>query len=83
MSKIIGKNIKVKVQDVSTVKKILDHAKKFSLNELKTASKRVIQKTAQVAGDLVGTENRRCRISKNNRNTKRKTHITRRKIANY
>ena len=40
MSKIIGKNIKVKVQDVSTVKKILDHAKKFSPNELKNCFKK-------------------------------------------
>ena len=33
--------------------KLLDHAKKSATNQLKTSSKRVIQKTAEETGDLI------------------------------
>ena len=36
--------------------KILDSAKKFGTDAIKTTSKRAIQKTAEVAGDLVGNK---------------------------
>ena len=34
--------------------KILNHAKQSATDELKTASKRAIQKTAETTGDLIG-----------------------------
>ena len=34
--------------------KLLDRAKKFTTDAIKTASKRAISKTAQATGDLVG-----------------------------
>ena len=34
--------------------KLLDHAKEFSTDALKTASKRAVQKTAEATGDLIG-----------------------------
>ena len=36
--------------------KPLDHAKQFATHVLKTSSKRVIQKTAEVTGDLIGNK---------------------------
>ena len=36
--------------------KVLDHAKKFATDALKTSSKRVIQKTAEATGDLIGNK---------------------------
>ena len=36
--------------------KLLDHAKQSATDPLKTASKRVIQKTAEATGDLIGTK---------------------------
>ena len=37
-------------------KKLVDAAKKSATGAIKTASKRVIQKTAEATGDLVGNE---------------------------
>ena len=34
--------------------KLLDHAKQYATDAFKTASKRVIQKTAETIGDLIG-----------------------------
>ena len=34
--------------------KLLDHAKQYATDAFKTASKRVIQKTAETTGDLIG-----------------------------
>ena len=36
--------------------KLLDTAKKFTTDAIKTASKRVIQKTAEATGDLIGNK---------------------------
>ena len=36
--------------------KRLDHAKKFATDALKTYSKRIIQKTAEATGDLIGNK---------------------------
>ena len=47
--KIWGENLSSKYSQ-----KILDHAKKSAINALKTSSKRVIQKTAEATGDLIG-----------------------------
>ena len=41
---------------VNTAKKRLDHAKKSATDALKTSSKRVIQKTAEATGDLIGNK---------------------------
>ena len=37
-------------------KKLVDTAKKFATNAIKTTSKRAIQKTAEATGDLVGNK---------------------------
>ena len=37
--------------------KLLDSAKKSTVDAIKTASKRAIQKTAEATGDLIGNEN--------------------------
>ena len=46
--------------------KLLNHAKQSATDALKTSSKRVIQKTAETTGDLIGTEiaNKIAKISK-------------------
>ena len=36
--------------------KRLDHAEKFATDAFKTASKRIIQKTAEATGDLIGNK---------------------------
>ena len=36
--------------------KLLDHAKRSATHALKTTSKRVIQKTAETTGDLIGNK---------------------------
>ena len=36
--------------------KLLDHAKKSDTDALKTSSKRIIQKTAEATGDLIGNK---------------------------
>ena len=36
--------------------KLLDSAKKYATDALKTVSKRAIQKTAEAAGDLIGNK---------------------------
>ena len=47
--------------------KFLDHVKKSAADALKTSSKRVIQKTAEATGDLIGNKiaNRITKVSKN------------------
>ena len=47
--------------------KLLDHAKQSATEALKTTSKRVIQKTAEANGDLIGNKiaNRITKVSKN------------------
>ena len=53
MDKNISKNIR---KDLSSKynQKLLDHAKKSATDAIKTSSKRVIQKTAEVISDLIG-----------------------------
>ena len=51
MSKNISKNLSSKY-----IQKPLDHAKQFATDALKTASERVIQKTAKATGDLIGNK---------------------------
>ena len=51
MGKNINKNLSSKYSQ-----KLLDHAKQSATDVLKTASKRVIHKTAGTTGDLMGNE---------------------------
>ena len=53
MGKIIGKNISKNLSGKYS-QKLLDHAKQSATDALKTASKRVFQKTAKPIGDLIG-----------------------------
>ena len=53
------------------LQKLLDHAKKFATDELKTTSKRGIQKTAEATGDYIG-----------NKITNRITKVSRRLLKN-
>ena len=46
-AKYIGKNVKTKYSQ-----KLFDQTKKYTTDAIKTASKRAIQKTAAVTGDL-------------------------------
>ena len=57
--------------------KLLDHAKRFATDEIRTASKREIQKTAKATRGLIGNKNsdKITRISKASRNKwKRNTY---------
>ena len=50
-AKNIGKNLRNKYSQ-----KIIDTARKSTTDEIKTASKRAIQKTAEATGDLIGNK---------------------------
>ena len=50
-AKNMGKNLSNKYGQ-----KLLDNAKKSTADAIKTASKRVIQKTAEATGDLIGNK---------------------------
>ena len=74
--------------------KLLDSTKRSATDAIKTTSKRVIQKTAEATGDLIGnkTADKITSISKKPSNnnddnveltTHKKRHISRRKTANY
>ena len=41
---------------LGTSEKFLDHAKKCATDAIKTASKKVIQKTSEATGDLIGNK---------------------------
>ena len=41
---------------ISMVKKLMDTATKAEIDSAKTASKRVVQKTAEATGDLIGNK---------------------------
>ena len=56
MGKNIGKNIS-KTWSGKYSQKPLDHAKQSATDALKTSSKRVIKKTAEATGDLIGNKN--------------------------
>ena len=69
IEKSISKNISGKYSPGMLVmhQKLLDHAKQSATDAPKTSSKRVIQKTAEATGDLIGNKiaNKVTRISKN------------------
>ena len=50
-AKTMGKNLSNKYSQ-----KLIDSAKKFTTDVIKTASKRSIQKTAEATGDLIGNK---------------------------
>ena len=56
MGKNIGKNIS-KNLSAKYSHTLLDHVKQIVIDALKTSSKRVIQKTAEATGDLIGNKN--------------------------
>ena len=62
----MGKNISKNLNGKCSQKR-LDHAKKSAKNALKTSSIRVIQKTAERSGDLIGKNiaKKSTRVSKN------------------
>ena len=66
MGKNIGKSISKNLIG-KYGQKPLDHAKQSATDAIKTSSKRVIQKTAEATGDLIGnkTANRIIKLSKN------------------
>ena len=55
MVKNIGKNISKNLSRKYS-HKLLDHAKQSATDALKITSKRVIQKTAEATGDLIGNK---------------------------
>ena len=69
----IGKNIsksfsgKYSPRMLAMHQKLLDQAKKLATDALKTSSKRVIQKIAEVTGDLIGNKiaDKITKVSKN------------------
>ena len=71
-------------------KKLIDAATKTGIDAVRTASKRVVQKTAEATGDLI--ENKiadkitslgKTREKEKNKKSKRNLHTTRKKAANY
>ena len=55
MGEDIGKNISKSLRGKYS-QKLFDHAKKSATDALKTSSKGIIQKTAEVTGDLIGNK---------------------------
>ena len=51
----MGKNVSKKLS-VKYSHKVLDHAKQSATDDLKPNSKRVIKKTTEVTGDLIGNK---------------------------
>ena len=51
----IGKNVSKNLSSKYN-QKLLDHAKQFETDALKTASRTPIQKTAEATGDLIGNK---------------------------
>ena len=64
--KHIAKNISENLSS-NYSQKLLDHAKKSATDPLETSSKRVIQKTGEATGDLIGNTiaNKIMQVSKN------------------
>ena len=81
VSKNIGKNISKNVSGkynpsmLAMRQKLLDHAKISATGALKTYSKRVIQKTAEATGDLIGNKipNKITKVSKNSQQNNSET----------
>ena len=68
MGENIGKNIS-KMFSGKYNQILLDNAKQSPADALETTSKRIIQKTAEATGDLIGNKitNKIARVSKNSR----------------
>ena len=71
-------------------KELMDTATKTGIDPAKTASKRVVQKTAEATGDLIGNKmaDKITSISKpkkkgKNKESRRNLHCTRKKTTNY
>ena len=71
-------------------KKLMDTATKTGMDAAKTASKRVVQKTAEATGDLIGkkiadkiTSIGKSKEKKTNKRNRRNLHLTRKKTTNY
>ena len=69
MGKDIGKDISKNVSGKYS-QKLLDHAKLTETDAIKTSSKKVIQKTAEGTGGLIGTQiaNRITKVSRHSQN---------------
>ena len=73
MGKNIGKNISKNLSGKCSsgmlviCQKLLDHAKQSATDTLRTSSKRVIQKTTEATGDLIGNKiaDKIMKVSKN------------------
>ena len=89
----MGKNVSNKYGQ-----KLLDSAKKSSVDAIRTASKRAIQKTAEATGDLIGnkiadkitsvskkspTELYSKELQNDEMEAPKRIHISRRKATNY
>ena len=66
ISKNIDKNISKNLSGMYS-QKLLDHAKQFATDARKTTSKRVILKTAEATGDLIGNKmaDKNAKVSRN------------------
>ena len=65
----MGKNLSNKYSQ-----KLIDSAKKFTTDVIKTASKRSIQKTAEATGDLIGNKIAHKITSVSRKNSTKKLH---------
>ena len=75
MYKYISKSISKNVSSKFSQKRI-DHAKHFTINEVKATSKKVIQKTAVAANDLIGNKivDKTTRVSKTSQKNNSETN---------
>ena len=71
-------------------KKLMDTATKTGIDAANTASKRVVQKTAEATGDLIGNKTAdkitsigKPKEKKNKRKARRNLHFTGKKTTNY
>ena len=74
MSRNIGKNISMNLRDKYS-QNLLDHAKQSAADSFKITSKRVIQKTTEAIGNLIGNKiaDRIQRVSKNSQQNNSET----------
>ena len=77
-------------QKIKYGKKLMDTATKTGIDAAKTASKRVVQKTAEATGDLIGNKiaDKITSIGKpkkkgKNKQSRRNLHSARKKTTNY
>ena len=74
---------------INLVKKLMDNATKTRIDAAKTASERVVQKTAEATGDLIGNKiaDKITSISKpkekETKKIRRNLYSTRKKTTNY